>query len=629
MPRPVVAIPLVLLLAAAAPPAVGAEVRSSGPVTVTALAVEETAQGFVGVHATVQATALAGGTGRVYVATKPLAQADMQGSARLAAQVAAATLGMDWRQQDYLVSFTSDSPVIGGPSAGAVMALGLAAALHNLADPGNPWTLDPRVAATGTINPDGTIGPVGGVPAKAEGAKAAGITTFLFPAGLEKATTLTAGDFGPRQVLVDMAQHCAGLGITCRPAARLEELVSAAAHVDLTPVEVPVPSTLDYASFLDPSVRASLGTLDARVEALRADPSYQSLRGGDRTTIQAQVQEAADRSDAAERALSSQHYYQAATEAFQGAMAVGRAENLTRFVAAARAETVVLDALRRCEAAVDAVEGVAGAKASDYNALYAIGAAQQRLGNARALLDQARTAAAGRTVSQWVASLEASVFCAERAGTVSWWAGLRGEFQAGPALPDPAATAQQAIDDADDLVTYAQAVLASSGSSPRLQEAQSRLDGAREAMEDGLHPAAAVLAVEAASLASVAMQAAAGDTVPPAVLSAAQQGAARAIVSARARGIEPLSSVALVELAQAQQDPADALHSYWTARSLALLDLVAPEPVPGSPAQGTPRPAPPVGGYGNDALTASWAMGLALGLGAAGLMVVAFIGRRQ
>ncbi|MEA3204343.1 MAG: uncharacterized protein QOI63_2025, partial [Thermoplasmata archaeon] len=192
---------LLALLLALPLAAAGPSLPSSGPVHVKALAVEETPDGFVGTAADVEATALGGGTGTVYLSTKPLAQTDFQGSARLAARVAGDTLGVDWTQQDYLVSFRSASTVVGGPSAGADMTLALTVALHNLLHPEDAWALDDSVAATGTINPDGTIGPVGGVPAKAEGAAQAGIKTFLYPAGLDKATTQRSNGQGGVQTV--------------------------------------------------------------------------------------------------------------------------------------------------------------------------------------------------------------------------------------------------------------------------------------------------------------------------------------------------------------------------------------------------------------------------------------------
>ena len=65
---------------------------------------------------------------------------------------------------------------IDGPSAGALMTSAVLAGL--LGD-----QIDPTVTMTGTINPDGTIGPVGGIPHKIEGAAAVGKTTVLVPAG--------------------------------------------------------------------------------------------------------------------------------------------------------------------------------------------------------------------------------------------------------------------------------------------------------------------------------------------------------------------------------------------------------------------------------------------------------------
>lgn len=65
---------------------------------------------------------------------------------------------------------------IDGPSAGALMTVAVLAGF--LGDEVNP-----NVTMTGTVNPDGTIGPVGGIPHKLEGAAAAGKTIVLVPGG--------------------------------------------------------------------------------------------------------------------------------------------------------------------------------------------------------------------------------------------------------------------------------------------------------------------------------------------------------------------------------------------------------------------------------------------------------------
>jgi len=625
---------LVPVPAGASTAAVG-PVRSSGPVTVTALAVEETSRGFVGVHATVQATVLGNGTGRIYVSTKPLAQTDMQGSARLAAQVAASTLGADWTKYDYLVSFSSDSTVIGGPSAGGEMTLGLVTALHNLLHPDAPWTLDPHVAGTGTINPDGTIGPVGGVPAKAEGAKAAGITLFLYPAGLDTATTEVAGQFGQlRTVSVDMQKHCADLGITCRSVARIEDIVSAAAHISLQPAPVPIPGTVDYADVLGPSANAQVDTLARRTDAAAGDARLGALSTANRNAVQQQVQSAQAHLAAARSALAAQHYYLAATEAFQGSIAAGIAENLTAFYAQNRSEGVVTAALSTCDDAAASAQSAANATATSLTSLYALGAAQERAAQAASLRTQAHQAHdSAYTFNDYVTSLTASVYCVERARTVAWWAGLQSEFagKPGPAVADPAGTAQSAIDQAGELVNYVQDVMGSAGAGPtqQLTDAQTALDGAQALQSAGRYAGAAVEAVEAQSLALVAMQSAGGGPVPQVVLDAAEQGAARAIAQARAAGAEPILSVSLVELAQTQNDTAERLDSYWTARSLALLDAA---PFSGDTEGASSGPAssygPDLGGYGGGTLVAFLAMGGVIGLAASGILVAVLATRR-
>ena len=100
------------------------------------------------------------GDGHIYMETWPLSEVDMQASARLAIQTASQTLNINPNKYDYHFSINSDSPIIGGPSAGGVMTVGVIAAIKNL-------SVNPDVMMTGMINPDGSIGPVGGIVHKA------------------------------------------------------------------------------------------------------------------------------------------------------------------------------------------------------------------------------------------------------------------------------------------------------------------------------------------------------------------------------------------------------------------------------------------------------------------------------
>ena len=70
-----------------------------------------------------------------------------------------------------------DAGNIGGPSAGLAFALDLLERLGKNVAHGR------RIAATGEINLDGSVGPVGGIPQKTIGVRNSGIHVFLVPAG--------------------------------------------------------------------------------------------------------------------------------------------------------------------------------------------------------------------------------------------------------------------------------------------------------------------------------------------------------------------------------------------------------------------------------------------------------------
>lgn len=71
----------------------------------------------------------------------------------------------------------SVDPAVGGPSAGLVLAV----AIVDKLSPGEA-TGGARVAGSGTIRPDGTVGPIGGIRHKIRAAHEAGVSEFLVPA---------------------------------------------------------------------------------------------------------------------------------------------------------------------------------------------------------------------------------------------------------------------------------------------------------------------------------------------------------------------------------------------------------------------------------------------------------------
>jgi PDZ domain-containing protein len=70
-----------------------------------------------------------------------------------------------------------DAGNIGGPSAGLAFALEVMEKLGRNVVHGH------KIAATGEIFPDGSVGPIGGIRQKVIGAREAGVDAFLVPAG--------------------------------------------------------------------------------------------------------------------------------------------------------------------------------------------------------------------------------------------------------------------------------------------------------------------------------------------------------------------------------------------------------------------------------------------------------------
>lgn len=165
--------------------AAGTHVYIVGEATVPALAVAELQNGtMIGSIGNITVRVLYPGSGRVYVSTEPLSDVDMQASVRAAVLVASFYAGRNPLEYDFLVSIKTGAPLVGGPSASSAIAAAVYLALTG----GEPVR---DVASTGMILPDGTIGPVGGIPYKVQVAIENGYTTVLVPLGQSTYTETT------------------------------------------------------------------------------------------------------------------------------------------------------------------------------------------------------------------------------------------------------------------------------------------------------------------------------------------------------------------------------------------------------------------------------------------------------
>jgi uncharacterized protein len=148
-----------------------------------------------GVTTTLKVKAISG-TGRTLVDIDNLLfWADTQQSIRLARLVAGNFSGKKLENYDLTYSVEANASVLGGESAGAALAIATLAALEGK-------QLNQNVMITGTINHDGTIGPVSGILEKAQASKKAGASILLVPL------------LQSRDVIYETSQHCETFGGT-------------------------------------------------------------------------------------------------------------------------------------------------------------------------------------------------------------------------------------------------------------------------------------------------------------------------------------------------------------------------------------------------------------------------------
>lgn len=136
------------------------------------------------------------GTGRTLTDIENLLfWADTQQSIRMARSVANKISKANLANIDLIYSIEANASIVGGESAGAALAIATISAIE-----GKP--VNPDVMITGTINHDGSIGPVSAILEKAKAAKQAGASVFLVPL------------LQSRDVIYETEQYCEKFGLS-------------------------------------------------------------------------------------------------------------------------------------------------------------------------------------------------------------------------------------------------------------------------------------------------------------------------------------------------------------------------------------------------------------------------------
>jgi uncharacterized protein len=141
-------------------------------------------------------------------------------AAWMATVVASLTSGTELGE--YVPSFTVDGR-IDGPSAGGLLAVAIMAALHG-------HQLLPDATMTGTVTPDGAVGPVAGVVHKLEAARRAGKRLLVIPRGQREDINQHTGQ------PIDLLAYGKALGVEVR---EVDDLAGAYQALTGHPLRVP------------------------------------------------------------------------------------------------------------------------------------------------------------------------------------------------------------------------------------------------------------------------------------------------------------------------------------------------------------------------------------------------------
>jgi len=528
-------------------------------VTIPLVADRSTEEGEEGILLGAQVI-VTNGTGHVFVDTNPYTQVDLQGSARLAAMVASDVLGIDEQAYDFYYIIDISSPIIGGPSAGGALTVATIAAINN-------WTLKPDVVMTGMINPDETIGPVGGIPYKLEAAAAKNATLFLIPQGqstvtIKKASSGSKGTFIISELkdeTVDVVELGKKLNVTVKEVGTIQEAVLAFTGHDINK------STYN-GTILTPDYLELLEPLATRLKKESAD-----MYGSTSALVQDDpfLKQAKDTQSRADNMYNDKKYYAATSLYFNSMINIRIAQWNYGYSNAADKEQYLAELTDKVEKQIQGSEkDLDNFKQYGVTDVGAVGAAESRITAARARLEDAKT------LNDTEEMIPLLAFANERARTAQWWLTL--------ARPDGRVVPESTLKDragwylsqARSITTYMQTLLAESGPHPGVTgQAEDDIKLAEKEMQRGYYSGAIFdsLQISVSSSTTIGLL---GQVDTDKKIEQSASAAEAAINEARMGGVEPTLAVSAYEYAETLTEPFDKINQYAYAKMVARTSVV-------------------------------------------------------
>ncbi|MEM1593878.1 MAG: S16 family serine protease [Archaeoglobaceae archaeon] len=420
------------------------------------------------------------GNGRVFVSTAPFTEIDMQGSAQLAALTACDLLGIDFTKFDFFYVIEADAPIVGGPSAGAVMTIATISALKNL-------EIDESVYMSGMIYPDGFIGPVGGLNYKLEAVAKNGGKLFLIPSGQSVITVeeKTIRRVGIINVVttelreLNLVEYGKKLGVEVLEVKDVNEALRYYTGYEIVKPFVSVNLTLysDALKLLADKMRESIG----------------ELRGYE-------TKEARELINKAEKSYSEGNYYTATSEFFQAKILMRYQMNKKTLVSAYQIENEIASVEKEISQLKDYLK-----KAPiGVNSIQIIAGAQERVAEAENALKLAKNAKSSEDLLYNLA------YAKERCESAKVWLSLLPRIKGDYALngEDLKKRAEFYINQANSIIVYASSLR---GYQDLITSAYESLEIAKKLYSESLYAGAVFEALNAITDASISIEAKYGE----------------------------------------------------------------------------------------------------------------------
>lgn len=488
------------------------------------------------------------GTGHVFVDTNPYTQVDLQGSARLAASVASDVLRVDEKSYDFYYIIDIGSPIIGGPSAGGALTVATIAAMKN-------WEIKPGIVMTGMIDPDETIGPVGGIPFKLQAAATKNTSLFLVPQGqlvVNQTTMIRIGNIitsNTKEETVDLNELGKKLNIDVKEVNTIQDAVLLFTGHDISKPSV-------NKSVFTPSYLRLLEPLASQLKN-ESGNMYKDIAFMPNSTLK---KNAEDLQKKADDLVNNKQYYAATSLYFESMINMLTVQWSYEYGKSQNKEQYLINLTNTVEKQIqDSDDDLDKSKSNGISDVEVIGAAESRIILANNTLDTIKNLKNADDIISVLA------FAYERARTAQWWLTLA--VPSGKIIPEEVLKDRAGwyLGQSQSISTYVQTLLSEGGGSPiKLGD----MTFAQKEMDRGYYSGAIFDSLQIMSRLSTLIGLM-GIQDPSARVSQSAISAQDAINEVRAEGIEPTLAVSAYEYAGILTNPFDKISQYSYAKMVA------------------------------------------------------------